>query len=70
MPFKPWRPLEAEGDPTAAAAYAIAEADAKAAKPSTAGEVSMVPHLCFLRCPPLTCSHPYNDSCVCALDRL
>lgn len=38
-PFKAWRPLEADGDATAAAAYAAAEATAKAAKSCDYGEV-------------------------------
>lgn len=39
VPFKTWRPLEPEGDPSAAAAYATAEAAAQAANISIAGEV-------------------------------
>lgn len=40
VPYKSWRPLEEEGDPAAAAAYATAEAAAgAAAKTSVAGEV-------------------------------
>lgn len=39
VPFKAWRPLEPEGDPSAAAAYATAEGAAQAANISTAGEV-------------------------------
>ena len=38
-PFKPWRPLEAAGDATAAAAYAIGEAAVRAAKNALYGEV-------------------------------
>ena len=38
-PYKKWRPLEPEGDPAAAAAYATAEAVAKHAKGGPAGEV-------------------------------
>ena len=46
IPYKSWRPLEEEGDPAAAAAYATAEAAARAAKTSVAGEVSCVEGVC------------------------
>lgn len=48
-PYKAWRPLEPEGDPAAAAAYATAEAAARHAKGGQVGEVRQT-NLHFLIC--------------------